>query len=148
MSEGPVSPHGRRRRATEAKLREALDRLAQRTPGRLSVAALAREAGVGRSAIYANHRSMLDELKRLVRQHAAPDRRPAWQDKLTEQRAVIDALTRERQQLATENAALLKRALDAEARVADLQRRTATLLRQLDALSKPALLPSATDDGA
>ena len=57
------------------KLRAALDRLKGATGERsgasmqrLTVAALAREAGVGRNAIYANHRGILDELIRARQQ--------------------------------------------------------------------------------
>ncbi len=65
----PLTAYDRRMQATAEKLRAALDRLVRGTPDRpasrnsvhrLTVAALAREAGVARNAIYANHRGILD----------------------------------------------------------------------------------------
>ena len=75
-----ANPLDRRVQATAEKLRAALDRLARSSVGapmierQLTVAALAREARVGRNAIYANHRDILDELIRVRQQRRAPDR--------------------------------------------------------------------------
>jgi hypothetical protein len=44
---------------------------------RLTVTALAREARVGRNAIYANHRSILEELRHASRQRVVPDTKAA-----------------------------------------------------------------------
>lgn len=63
-----LTPHEKRLRNTDRKLREALERLVKGLPThpdlqkrsyRLTVATLAREARVGRNAIYTNHRSMI-----------------------------------------------------------------------------------------
>ena len=104
---------------TDRKLRDALDRLVKGTPRdgslqerryQLSVASLAREAGVARNAIYTNHRAMIEVLK-------------------TEQRRLV-----------TENAALLKRAIEAAA--ARHQRQNDRLLKERDSAQRPvALVP-------
>jgi hypothetical protein len=58
-----VTPQQKRRDATALRLRAAMARLlAQKGGTKLSVAALAREAGVGRNAIYVNHRYVIAEL--------------------------------------------------------------------------------------
>ena len=63
----PPTPYDRRMRATDDKLGAALDRLVREAPERLAsthpgrrftVAALAREAGVARNAIYTDHREV------------------------------------------------------------------------------------------
>ena len=92
-----ANPDDRRIKATAEKLRAALDRLtngSSEQPAasirRLTVAALAREAGVGRNAIYANHRDILDALIRARRRQSVPDRITTMGDTLVEQRGVID----------------------------------------------------------
>lgn len=117
------SHYERRRQATERRLREALQRL-DSTGGSLSVARLAREAGVARNAIYTNHLEIitaLEEVKQRRGAHAITSQ-AGGQAPL---RIEIEDLKRERQQLVTENAALLKRALDAEAALAEQARREA-----------------------
>ena len=115
-----VSHYDRRRLATRRKLLTALERL-QAEGGRLSVARLAREAKVARNAIYTNH---LDIIKALEEAKAQRNARASRHAGLPErQRAEIEALKEERRQLVTVNAALLKRALDAEAALAQAARR-------------------------
>ena len=102
-----------RREATEARLREALERLVKGIPTnaelrrrrgyRLTVQTLAMEAAVSRNAIYTNHRGMLEALEAAKRE-----------DKIAELRAIIRGQVREIRQLATENATLLLRALITE----------------------------------
>jgi hypothetical protein len=145
---GPSTPHEKRRLSTERRLRAALDRLVGGTPShpsfrarayRLSVAVLAREAGVGRNTIYTNHRAILDELSRVDRQIATP-KRPASAQKTAELGALIEQLQQQKRQLATENAALLKRALDAE-RIADrAEKKAARLTEELRKMRQPAPL--------
>jgi hypothetical protein len=147
--QAPLPPHDRRMRATAEKLRAALDRLVRGTPERLAsrhsahrltVAELAREAGVARNAIYTNHRDILDELGQARRRGTVPDRLDTTEQKIAEQRAAIDDMQIQVRQLATENAALLRRAVEAE-RLADrVDRRNADLTRQIDALRRPAVL--------
>ena len=69
-----LNPYEKRLQETDRKLRDALDRLVKGTPRDgslqerrypLSVASLAREAGVARNAIYTNHRAMIDVVRRL-----------------------------------------------------------------------------------
>jgi hypothetical protein len=76
-----LTPHEKRLRNTDRKLREALERLVKGLPThpdlqkrsyRLTVATLAREARVGRNAIYTNHRSMIDELRRATIAGSSP----------------------------------------------------------------------------
>jgi hypothetical protein len=73
-----ANPHDQRMQATAEKLHAALDRLVTGSDGspmadrRLTVAALAREARVGRNAIYANHRDILDKLTRVRQRQRVP----------------------------------------------------------------------------
>jgi hypothetical protein len=145
----PPTPHEKRRLSTERRLRAALDRLVGGTPShpsfrartyRLSVAVLAREAGVGRNTIYTNHRAILDELSRVDRQIATP-KRPASAQKTAELGALIEQLQQQKRQLATENAALLKRALDGEKLVDRLKKQNEKLARELTATREPVVLP-------
>ncbi|RJT27731.1 hypothetical protein D3227_35840 [Mesorhizobium waimense] len=147
----PLSAHEKRLRNTDRKLREALERLIkglpthpalQKRPYRLSVTTLAREARVGRNAIYTNHRAMIEELRRADRQRIVPDKLAAWEDKLAQQRSLIQVLKIEERRRTTENAVLLKRILEAEAEVARQKRHTARLIKERDQALKPiALVP-------
>jgi len=128
----------RRRMRSEERLRGALQRLAaeagQGGDGtaareRLTVAALCRAAGVGRNAVYANHRFALDELAR-VRTAVAGDA-AVRRDRLTELRATVDELRQDKARLATENAGLLVRVLDAEATSMSLRQQVETLRQAL-----------------
>lgn len=137
-------PYEKRLAQTHRKLREALDRLVQGASDpalrserdRFSVARLAREAGVARNAIYTNHRAIIDALREAERQQVVPSKLESWQDKLAQQRAVIESLKTQQRLLATENAGLLKRAIDAEATAARHQRQNTRLIAQM----KPKLL--------
>src|SRR3982750_4057062 len=97
-AEDAVNQYEQRRRDTQHKLREALERLVagqstppkrQNTGPRFTVAALAREAGVGRNAIYNNHRELLEELRHAARQENSPA--VPEKDQLAEYRATIEA---------------------------------------------------------
>jgi hypothetical protein len=61
--------------------------------------------------------------------------------KLAECAALIEQLQQQKRQLATENAALLKRAIDAEEMRDHLQKQNAKLLHQLAATHQPIALP-------
>jgi hypothetical protein len=132
--------------ATAEKLRAALDRLVRGTPDRpaslhpLTVAALAREAGVARNAIYTNHRGVLDELAQARMRKTVPDHLDSTEQKITKQRAVVVDMQIQIRQLATENAGLLRRAVEAELLAERADRRSAQLTRQIDALRRPAIL--------
>jgi hypothetical protein len=135
----PVTPQAKRRASTAARLRAALHRLTQNTSHRPTIAALAREAGIGRNAIYANHREILAELQRAARpRQAAPELEST--NPVEQERCLIAELKHQLRQLATQNAALLKRALDAEQRAERLDRRNAQLVREVDAVRRPAAL--------
>jgi AraC-like DNA-binding protein len=145
----PPTPYDRRMQATADKLGAALDRLVRGAPERLAsthparrltVAALAREAGVARNAIYTNHRDILDDLARARKRGAIPDRLGSVEQKVAEQRAAIDDMQLQIRQLATENAGLLRRAIEAERLAERADRRNARLTRQIDALRHPAVL--------
>lgn len=78
-----LTPAEKRLRNTHCKLRDALERLVKGLPThpdlqkrsyRLTVATLAREARVGRNAIYANHRSIIDELRRASDRKVVPEK--------------------------------------------------------------------------
>jgi len=156
MAKTPAAnPHDRRMQATAEKLRAALDRLTRgagersdASMQRLTVAALAREAGVGRNAIYANHRNILGDLARARQRQRVPRRIASMDDKITEQRAVIDDMQRQIRQLATENAGLMRRAIESERRADRAERRSAQLTKEVDTLRRPTLLRSPDDDAA
>ncbi|CAN5783481.1 hypothetical protein BH11PSE8_BH11PSE8_16140 [soil metagenome] len=144
-----LNPYERRRQETDRKLRDALDRMIKGTPRDasllqrsypLSVASLAREAGVARNAIYTNHRAMIDALRQAVQQRVVPSKLEGWGDKLAEQRAVIEVLKTEQRRLVTENAALLKRAIDAETTTARHERQNVRLLKERDDARRPISL--------
>ena len=144
-----LNRYEKRLQETDRKLRDALDRLVKGTPRdaslqerryQLSVASLAREAGVARNAIYTNHRAMIDALRQATQQRVVPSKLESWEDKLAQQRAVIDVLKTEQRRLVTENAALLKRAIDAEAGAVRHQRQNARLLQQADQGMRPVKL--------
>lgn len=145
----PPTPYDRRIQATAEKLRAALHRLvrgaperpaSRRSADRLTVAALAREAGVARNAIYTNHRDILDDLARARKRQTVPDRLDSTEQKSAEQRAVIDEMQLQIRQLGTENAGLLRRAVEAECLAERADRRIAQLAREIDALRRPAVL--------
>jgi hypothetical protein len=144
-----LTPHEKRLRNTNRKLREALERLVKGLPThpdlrkrsyRLTVATLAREARVGRNAIYTNHRSMIDELHRATDRKIVPEKLAAWEDKLAQQRSLIQVLQIEERRLVTENAVLLKRILEAETEVDRQKRRHARLIAERDRAVKPVPL--------
>lgn len=144
-----LNPYERRRQETDRKLRDALDRMVKGTPRdaslqqrryQLSVASLAREAGVARNAIYTNHRSMINALRQAAQQRVVPSKLESWEDKLAEQRAVIEVLKTEQRRLVTENAALLKRAIDAETTAARHERQNVRLLKERDDARRPISL--------
>jgi len=120
-----ATPQARRRARTAERLRGALARLLRDGSHCATVAALAREAGIGRNAIYANHRTILDELRHAVTRCGTDSQAKSDADRGLEHRRLIGELKNQLRQLATQNAALLKRALDAEAKAARLDRRTA-----------------------
>ncbi len=59
MTASVDSPQGRRRERVAARLRDALVALRADPVAEISVAALARHAGIGRNALYTNHRAVL-----------------------------------------------------------------------------------------
>jgi hypothetical protein len=141
-----LTPAEKRLRNTHCKLRDALERLVKGLPThpdlqkrsyRLTVATLAREARVGRNAIYANHRSIIDELRRASDRKVVPERLAAWEDKLAQQRSLIQVLQIEERRLVTENAVLLKRILDAETDAERHKRHNARLIAERDKALKP-----------
>lgn len=99
---------------------------------RLTVAALAREARVSRNAISSNHRAIVEALRAETPPSAARSTR-----KESGQRTLIETLEAAQRRLVTENAVLLKRALDAEAEAARLQRHNARLVAERDAAHRP-----------
>ena len=146
-----LNRYEKRLQETDRKLRDALDRLVKGTPRdaslqerryQLSVASLAREAGVARNAIYTNHRATIDALRQAAQQRVVPSKLESWEDKLAQQRAVIDVRKTEQRRLVAENAALLKCAIDAETSAARHQRQTDRLLKERDSAQRPvALVP-------
>jgi hypothetical protein len=144
-----LTPHEKRLRNTDRKLREALERLVKGMPThpdlqkrsyRLTIATLAHEARVGRNAIYTNHRSMIDELRRASDRKIVPEKLAAWEDKLAQQRSLIQVLQVEERRLVTENAGLLKRILEAETEAERHKRHNARLIAERDRALKPVPL--------
>lgn len=152
----PLSSYEKRRDTTNRKLREALERLVkglpthpalQKRPYRLTVTVLALEARVGRNAIYTNHRAMIEELRRADQRRVVPDKLAAWEDKLAQQRSLIQVLRLEEQRLITENAVLLKRLLEAQAEAVRQKRHNNRLIAERDQTRKPlAPVPHSEDD--
>lgn len=145
-----ISPYEKRLEASDIKLRDALERLVQGRPihprhqngCRLTVAALAREAGVGRNAIYTNHRVMLDALQAAA---AGTPRPPtSWHDKLDELHATIRAMKQEERRMISENALLLQRARSAEAEAERYRRHHARLVAERDVALRTVPITTAT----
>lgn len=147
-----ISPYEKRRQDSATQLREALDRLIDGRPThaahqrgyRLTVAALARESGIGRNAIYTNHRALLDALTAAT---ATPPPAATWQDRLDELQAIIGVMKLAERQQITQNAQLLARARTAEAEADRLRRHNARLIAERDtALRAVPLVPRQTED--
>lgn len=136
------SPQARRRAKTDARLRAALAGISGNPSAEPTVAALARAAGVGRNIIYTHHAGVLDALRALQSQRAGANETAAGEADRTRS-ALRDAEARNTA-LATHNASLLKRAVDAEQRAERLERRNAQLVQELDRMRRPVPIgPSA-----
>lgn len=146
-----TTSQARRRQRSEERLRGALQRLvaeADANPAareRLTVAALCRAAGVGRNAVYANHRFVLDELTQ-ARAAAASDA-SVRRDRMAGLRTEMDGLRSDKAKLATENAGLLVRVLDAETAAATLRRQVETLRHALQQTRNQASAELAEEAG-
>jgi hypothetical protein len=147
---GTADPYEERRLRTRNKLCAALERLVAGRPidptlrkvrYRLTVSTLAREANVGRNAIYTNHRVLVEELHHATLQDSQSPRGRA-KNKLDEQRALIDVMKVAERRLVTENAVLLKRALDAEAEADRHRKHNARLVAERDAALRPLRIAS------
>ena len=137
------SPQARRRAKTDARLREALAGLAGNPSTEPTVAALARAAGVGRNIIYTHHAGVLDALRALQSQRAGASETAAGKADRTRS-ALRDAEARNTA-LATHNASLLKRAVDAEQRAERLERRNVQLVQELDRIRRPVPIRPSTE---
>lgn len=142
------TPQQKRRQSTEQRLRAALGRLVagkprtkslRKTDYRLTVSMLAREANISRNTIYANHRSFVDELAGQAgrRDVTKPQSRAR---NARDDRRLIAELRGNVRDLASQNAALLKRAIDAERQAEHLAARNASLTSEIAALRIPAVL--------
>jgi hypothetical protein len=138
--DGSRTPQEKRRAGTAVRLREALNRLVA-AGAKLTVVELAREAGVGRNAIYVNHREIIAELCAASSQRDAKPEMARERSPETDWRAVAGELKQQVRALATENAVLLKRALDAEQASARAERRRTKLEEDFRALRGPISLP-------
>lgn len=135
------TPQGKRRSGTSARLRAAFDRLVA-AGAKLTVAALAREAGVGRNAIYVNHRDIIADLLEAASQREAPTKPGQGRSPETDWRGVAAEMKDRVRALATENALLLKRTLDAEQATARAERRRAKIEDELRSVRAPVRLRS------
>ncbi|MFD1104324.1 hypothetical protein [Sphingobium olei] len=131
----PSTPQARRRANTDARLREALGVLAKDPSATLTVAGLARAAGVGRNIIYTHHAGVLDALRELQLQREGASETAAGEADRT--RATLHDAIAKNIALATHNASLLKRAVEAEQRAERLERRNAQLVQELDRIRRP-----------
>lgn len=129
------TPQARRRANTDARLREALGILTNNLSTAPTVAALARAAGVGRNIIYTHHGGVLDALRELQSQRAGAAEAAAGKADRT--RSALRDTEARNIALATHNASLLKRAVEAEQRAERLERRNAQLVQELDWLRRP-----------
>ena len=130
------TPQGRRRANTDARLREALGALVNNPSAAPTVAALARAAGVGRNIIYSHHASVLDALRELQsRREGTAETAATEADRA---RSALREAEDRNIALATHNASLLKRAVEAEQRAERLERRNAQLVQELDRIRRPA----------
>lgn len=124
------TPQARRRAKTEARLQASLERMRQAGVKYITVSMLSHESGVSRNAIYKSHRAILAHVQKLPprksRKIPLPVELPDSPDDPAQMKEKL-------KQLASQNAALLKRALDAERQVERLTRRTTELLRALNA---------------
>jgi hypothetical protein len=143
MAADRPTPQQKRRDATREELKAALARLvASGHPRRLSVAVLAREAGVGRNAIYANHADVIAELRRAAGERGLAQPVMEKPSAVADWRAVAADLRGQNQLLATENARLLKRALDAEQAAARSEKQAAALRVELRKTGEPVRVRS------
>ncbi len=137
------TPQARRRARTDARLREALRAFANDPSIEPTVAALARAAKVGRNIIYTHHAGVLDALRKLQAQRAQATETTAGEaDRI--RTALRDAKSCN-VALATHNASLLKRAVEAEQRAERLERRNAQLVQQLDRMRRPVPIRSSAE---
>jgi hypothetical protein len=149
----PATLYEKRRLGIERRLQAALERLVSGTPKhpslrgrayRPSVSALAREAGVSRNTIYANHRLIIKELN--SNYPVTTRKRPAMKHNIAELGAMIEQLQLQKRQLATENATILKRAIDAEMMLDQLRKQNAKLLKERATARQPAVLLASNSD--
>lgn len=128
--------HDQRLQKTQARLNDALDRLRKGCPDHplhqrgytLSVATLAREAGVARNTIYTSHRHTLDDLQMMVGDPVKPT--ASRRDRLVELQELIEIMKQEERRLVSENALLLQRALASEAEADRHRRHNAKLIAE------------------
>lgn len=131
----PSTPQVRRRAKTNARLREALGLLAKDPSVAPTVAGLAGAAGVGRNIIYTHHADVLDALRQLQSLRGGAAETVAGEADRT-RATLLDAIAKNIA-LATHNASLLKRAVEAEQRAERLERRNAQLVQELDRIRRP-----------
>jgi hypothetical protein len=147
---GRTGPYDERLLRTRNKLRAALERLVAGRPidltlrksrYRLTVSTLAREARVGRNAIYTNHRPIIEDLRQATLQNSQSSRGNVT-NKIDQQRVTIDTMKAAERQMITENAVLLKRSLDAEAEASRHRKHNARLIAERDAALQPVRITS------
>jgi aryl carrier-like protein len=139
------TPQEKRRSGTSVRLRAAFGRLVA-VGAKLTVAALAREAGVGRNAIYVNHRDIIADLLQATSRSETNSEPNQERSPETDWRAVAAQMKEQVRVLATENARLLKRALDAEQTMERTERWRRKLEDEIRALRAPVHLPSGPTD--
>ena len=145
-----MTPQVKRRVATERRLWDALDRLVARVAEaagvanrcKLTIVALAREAGIGCNAIHANHREITPELQRAIEQCPPPAPIARLRADSSDCRAAAAELRAQNQLITIDNAALLKRVLDAERAGDWAEKKNAMLTAELRRMQQPTQLHS------
>lgn len=150
----PAEHYRERKRRSRQAITDALDRLDKGHPThgelkdtryKITLTAVAKEAGVSRSTIHAYP----DLYQRIIAYKSAPvasNAAATKDDKIAELRERIAELEAERRTLVTHNAVLVKRADDAEKKANRLERENQDVTRQLAELRKPTAIDGGTSD--
>ena len=80
-------------------------------------------------------------MRRASDRKIVPEKLAAWEDKLAQQRALIQVLQIEERRMVTENVVLLKRILEAETEVERQKRHNVRLVAERDRGMKPVPIP-------
>ena len=126
----PGNQYERRKADTRQRLRDAMQRLQAGNPEnptvrsrkwKLDVKTLAEEAGLSRNAVYQNHGEIVDELRAAQKTGTANNAGASTKGEVRHLKRALDEAESEQRLLATQNAQLLARALQAEKELMELR---------------------------